>query len=78
MFTLFGLNQTLAVGKNLARMNFGLIFTMLFGCSLAARLGFHGSIYQYSNGQNLSPKQVAVIKKLLKQKCIQTYGNRFC
>ena len=77
MFISVGVNQK-SFGENIATMNFGLIFVMLFACISATRLGFHGSIYKYSNVRSLSPKQVAAIKKLLKQKCIQTYGNRFC
>ena len=62
-------------------MNFGLFFTMLPTSThgtVTSRLGFHGSIYQYGNFGDLSPKQVAFIKKILKQKCIKMYGPRFC
>ena len=62
-------------------MNFGLVFTMIMACTqgtMAARLGFHGAIYQYADFGNLSPKQVVAIKKILKQKCIEMYGPRFC
>ena len=59
-------------------MNFGLIIAVLAVCTSAARLGFHGSIYQYSNFGYLSPKEVAYMKKILKLKCLQKYGPRFC
>ena len=59
-------------------MNFGLIIAVLAVCTSAARLGFHGSIYQYSNVGYLSPKEVAYVKKILKLKCLQKYGPRFC
>ena len=59
-------------------MNFGLIITILAACKSAARLGFHGSVYQYGNFGYLSPKEITHIKKILKIKYVQKYGPRFC
>ena len=78
IFTSTGLNHSFSVGENLADMKLGLIFTMLLVFGSAARLRFHGSIYHYGNAGYLSPRQAAVLKKILKIKCIKKYGPRFC
>ena len=64
--------------ENLSKMKFVLILSMLVGFGSAARLGFHGSIYNYGNAGYLSPKQVAAMKRILTIKCIKKYGPRFC
>ena len=63
---------------NFVSMHFGFFFSMLIACLSATRLGFHGSIYQYADFGYLSPKEVAAIKKIIKQRCIAIYGPRFC
>ena len=39
---------------------------------------FNGSKYHYGQFRNVTPQTAAIIKKLLKQKCVQKYGKRFC
>jgi len=59
-------------------MNFVIIIALFATCISAARLGFHGSRYNYGQFGSLSPKQALLIKKLLKLKCLQKHGQRFC
>ena len=70
--------QSYTTKENLSKMKFVLILSMLVGFGSAARLGFHGTIYNYGNAGYLSPKQVAAMKRILKMKCIKKYGPRFC
>ena len=64
-------------------MNFAIIIIVLLSsCISGARLGstslgFHGSKYHFGQFWNLSPQQVAMIKKLMKIKCQRNHG-RFC
>ena len=60
------------------QMNINFIIVMCAACVSSARLGFNGSKYHYSQFRNLSPQQAAIIKHLLKQKCLRKYGPRFC
>ena len=61
-------------------MNFSFIIALLaaVNCISAARLGFHGAVYDYGSVGNMSPQQAAFIRKVLKIKCLQKYARRFC
>ena len=63
-------------------MNFTIIIVFLAQCISgarldSARLGFHGSKYHYGQFGNLSPRQVAILKKVMQIKCQRKHG-RFC
>ena len=58
-------------------MNFALIIVFFAACISSARLGLHGSKYHYGQFGNLSPQQVAIMKKILKIECQRKHG-RFC
>ena len=77
-YKLFTVKSSSINNQATGQMNINFIIVMCAACVSSARLGFNGSKYHYSQFRNFSPQQAAIIKHLLKQKCLRKYGPRFC